>query len=651
MAEDLRAKLTGLKELLDLGLLTEAEFQEQKAALLASSLGTTPAPAGRPLGGATSVAPPEPVGGGPLGGATFMAPPEPVGGGPLGGATTVDPAAGLPSQVGNYRILGLIGAGGMGTVVRARHLEEGWARRQGGDVALKLIHPHIAQDPTFRERFLDEAQLGRRVQHPALATVYDVVVEGPWLGTVMALVEGDSLERLVEPGGMPLAQALVILRPLAAALDHLHAQGIVHRDLKPANIKVRPDRSPVILDLGIAKDLKSGADHTQTMTAMGTTRWMAPEQADAKHIGPAADRYALGLITCALLTGGLPWGPDLSELRIVTLKMTGNLVPVARLKPDLPGGAVAAVTAMLALDPEARPGSCAAFVAALEGGEGLAAPAPEPNPTDEPAGLGVASLGQLLLYAAWRQDAPAMGGWSRAQVLAVLAELERSDPRWATWEVEQAAKATERSAQQQRVGRARLLNLLHKYRGKVADEEIEAARRRAEAERAQRVAAEQAARQAAERVQAEAAERQRQENAERARQAAAAWEAARERLRELSAARPAMDASRERLTRASNLLNDAQADLDGFKGAGFGGFFSAAARERARLEREELEAARDRAREAMQAAKQAHQALLDARTARVEIVVAMIEPHAAFLSEAQKAQLPEDVREMLGWGR
>lgn len=256
----------------------------------------------------------------------------------------------------------------MGTVLRARHAEEGWAKRQGGDVAIKLIHPHIAEDPSFRERFFAEAGLGRKVQHPSVASVFDVVSEEPWLGTVMSLVGGVTLDHWIRPGGLPVHEALALLTPLAHALDHLHGLGIVHRDVKPANIKVRADGTPVILDLGIAKDLKAGEGLTGTATSMGTVGWMAPEQADAKHVGPAADRYALGLITYALLSGQMPWPDDASEARVLTRKLTGELQPLDAARAGLASGVVAAVSAMLAMDPSARPASCGAFISGLSTG-------------------------------------------------------------------------------------------------------------------------------------------------------------------------------------------------------------------------------------------------------------------------------------------
>ena len=302
MSSDLKARLQQLKELHELGLLTDEAYHEQQKALLSAAMGTTPTPTG--------------AGGEALSGATHLGslPQEPTptptplaGGSVLSGATTLDPSGGLPSTLGNYQLGSVIGAGGMGTVVRARHVEEGWARQQGGDVVIKLIHPHIAADESFRERFFSDAALGKRVQHPGLATVYDVVSEGPWLGAILELVEGKELTGWVRPGGMPVDEVVELLTPLAEALDYLHSQGIVHRDLKPANVKVRPDGRPVLLDLGIAKDLtgRSG-EHTRTATSMGTSAWMAPEQADAKNVTAAADVYAFGLIVYALLSGRMP---------------------------------------------------------------------------------------------------------------------------------------------------------------------------------------------------------------------------------------------------------------------------------------------------------------------------------------------------------
>ena len=150
MSSDLEAKLGQLKRLKELDLLTDEEFGEQKRAILGAFMGTTPASPS--LSGSTQVQGATPAGGEAFGGGrSVVGLNTPASGPSLGGSTTVNPSGGLPERLGNYRVLGLIGSGGMGKVVRARHDSEGWARRQGGDVAIKLIHPHIAADPSFQE--------------------------------------------------------------------------------------------------------------------------------------------------------------------------------------------------------------------------------------------------------------------------------------------------------------------------------------------------------------------------------------------------------------------------------------------------------------------------------------------------------------------
>ena len=358
MPADLKTKLAQLKELHELGLMTDADFVEQKRAALNAFMGSPTAEvasAANSLGGPTRVGPSAAAGG---------ATP------PLAGETRADPLSGLPARLGSYAVLDIIGAGGMGTVVRARHEEEGWAEHQGGDVAIKLIHPRIASSADFRKRFFTEAALGKRIQHPGLATVYDVVSEGPWLGTILELVEGKELSTWVRPGGRSVAEVVPLLTPLADALDHLHTNGIVHRDLKPANVKVRPDGRPVLLDLGIAKDLsKKGRGHTQTMTSMGTCAWMAPEQVDSRSVTAAADVYAFGLVVYALLAGRLPWDVGASPARIIANKLNGDLVDLSTAAPHVATAVSTVVMEALAVSASARPTRCGLLLTSVVGQE------------------------------------------------------------------------------------------------------------------------------------------------------------------------------------------------------------------------------------------------------------------------------------------
>ena len=347
---DFVKQLRELKALVDDGILTPAEFEEEKGRLMAARR-ETPVVVPTSLVSDGSVS---------LSGETVVQ-------GPTGSPPAHGTMGALPDKLGSYRILGVLGAGGMGRVVRARHVREQWATRQGGDVAIKIIHPHIAQDSMFQERFFDEAHLGKSLQHPGLATVHDVIDDGTWLGTVMELVSGDLLSARVRPEGMDTQAALSLLRPLCDALDHLHSKGVVHRDLKPDNIKLQ-GQTPIILDLGIAKSVtgRKGSGHTQAYTTLGTLTWMAPEQVDATRVGPAADRYALGLIAYQLLSGRLPWPAQANDQMILVSKATGNLEHLSAVMPGLPKRVADGVMKLLAVDPEQRFECCAVFARELE---------------------------------------------------------------------------------------------------------------------------------------------------------------------------------------------------------------------------------------------------------------------------------------------
>lgn len=275
-----------------------------------------------------------------------------------------------PSQrIGSYNILGELGQGGMGVVYRARHIEEAWAQRQGGDVAIKLMHTRFSRDPTFRERFIREASVGKNVNHPNANRVHEVVIDGDRIGIVMDLIEGTSLQGNIPSNGMGVEAALRILKPVSSALDHLHSKGIIHRDLKPENIRIRPDGTPVILDFGIAKQTNDNSNVTQTGVLMGTVAYMAPEQIDAKNVTPAADRYALGVIAYELFCGSKPWNSDLADGRIFAMKLAGNLIHLSKQNSDIPKYVSAAVMRMLSLDSSARFNSCETFVLSIENKE------------------------------------------------------------------------------------------------------------------------------------------------------------------------------------------------------------------------------------------------------------------------------------------
>jgi len=185
-----------------------------------------------------------------------------------------------------YTVDGELGRGGM-AVVYAGH-DDLFDR----PVALKVLAAHLAGDPEFRERFLREARIASRLEHPNLVRVYDITEVGGLPAIVMERLSGETLagRRLTE------AQAAEV----ADGLAYAHARGVVHRDLKPANLLLADDGTVKIADFGIARAVEETMV-TQVGTVLGTLRYLSPEQAAGKPVGPEADIYSLGVVVDELL--------------------------------------------------------------------------------------------------------------------------------------------------------------------------------------------------------------------------------------------------------------------------------------------------------------------------------------------------------------
>jgi serine/threonine protein kinase len=168
----------------------------------------------------------------------------------------------------------------------------GWHERLERPVALKVLAEHLAGDPEFRSRFMREARIASRLQHPSLVRVYDITELDGLPTIVMERLPGDTLEG----AKLTLAEAA----QLADGLAYAHAQGVVHRDLKPANILRAPDGAVKIADFGIARAVEETMV-TQAGTVLGTLRYLAPEQAAGHAVGPEADVYSLGVVLDELL--------------------------------------------------------------------------------------------------------------------------------------------------------------------------------------------------------------------------------------------------------------------------------------------------------------------------------------------------------------
>jgi serine/threonine protein kinase len=209
--------------------------------------------------------------------------------------------AGDPSEIGPYRLVAVLGSGGMGRVYLGRS-------PGGRDVAVKVIRAELAADPEFRTRFRREVAAALLVNGLYTAAVVDADTEGPlaWLATVY--INGPSLADAVRRGGPLLPAALRALAAgLAEGLSAIHAAGVVHRDLKPSNVLLAAD-GPRVIDFGIAYATEA-TSLTGTNIVIGSPGYLSPEQAESdRGVGPATDIFALGAVLCYAATGRSPWG-------------------------------------------------------------------------------------------------------------------------------------------------------------------------------------------------------------------------------------------------------------------------------------------------------------------------------------------------------
>ena len=210
-------------------------------------------------------------------------------------------------RLNTLAIGGMIGAGGMGQVYRARDTE------LNRDVAVKVLSPEFADDADRLARFAREARVLASLNHPNIAQIHGLQSAGAVTAIVMELVAGETLADRIARGPIAVNEALSIARQIAAALEAAHEQGVIHRDLKPANIQVRTDGTVKVLDFGLAKTVHPTSDEAEDRVnaaalsstpgvVLGTAAYMSPEQARQKPVDRRVDMWAFGCVLFEMLT-------------------------------------------------------------------------------------------------------------------------------------------------------------------------------------------------------------------------------------------------------------------------------------------------------------------------------------------------------------
>jgi serine/threonine protein kinase len=286
--------------------------------------------------------------------------------------------------IGGYRIERRLGSGGMGSVYLAKHPE--LPRHD----ALKVLSSGYVGDDGFRKRFLREAELASRLDHPNIVTIYNRGSQGPLLWIAMQYVEGDDCSVLLKrsPAGLDPTVAAHVVGQVARGLDHAHKAGLLHRDIKPANILVADSddgddgRRVLLTDFGVAK----GGDEVSQLTAVGTVlatlAYASPEQLCGEELDPRSDQYSLAATYFHLVTGKVPYS-GVSTDAVIDAHFNAPPPRISQIRDGVPPAVDAVVARGLAKTPGERFATCKEFTNALRAA--MAAPTGYRGPQGRPA--------------------------------------------------------------------------------------------------------------------------------------------------------------------------------------------------------------------------------------------------------------------------
>ncbi len=276
-------------------------------------------------------------------------------------STTTDPLLGRLVD-GRYEIVARVARGGMATVYRAQD------RRLGREVALKVMHAHLAEGvdgASFVSRFRREARASARLSHPGVVAVFDQGVDGDTSYLTMEYVPGTNLRGELQAGPVTVDRALAVAEQVLAALNAAHRVGLVHRDVKPENVLIGEDGAVKVADFGLARAVTE-VTSTTTGTILGTVAYLAPEVITSGGCTPSTDVYAVGVLLHEMLTGALPY-PGEPPIQVAFHHVHEDFPPPSDRVDWLPAEIDELVAAFTARDAARRPTNAAAALAAVVG--------------------------------------------------------------------------------------------------------------------------------------------------------------------------------------------------------------------------------------------------------------------------------------------
>src|SRR5579872_5263570 len=262
--------------------------------------------------------------------------------------------------IGDYRIAAVLGRGGMGHVFKVEHVI---TRRLE---AMKVLLRDQASQPEFVQRFLREVQVQASLNHPNIAAVHNAFLVQDDLLLIMELIEGESLESMMQRGPLPWPDAVRYASQALAALAYAHAKAITHRDIKPGNIMITPEGIVKITDFGLAKIARDDLHLTHSGAVMGSVHYAPPEQVKGSAvIDGRSDIYSLGVVLYEMATGRKPFDGD-SRFAIMSAQVAEAPAPPIERRPDLPQALNDVILTSLAKKPEERFASAGEFLQALQ---------------------------------------------------------------------------------------------------------------------------------------------------------------------------------------------------------------------------------------------------------------------------------------------